>query len=144
MLITPIAPEQQKFLKFFWNDQLYQITALPMGLSSSPRIFTKVMKPVLASLRKKGHINSGFIDEFYLQGQQMSDCVLNISDTVRLFISLSLHVHPDKCVLTPSQEILMLGFLINSLLMIVKLPLEKKEHLRDLCLQTLQCKTSTI
>ena len=28
--------------------------------------------------------------------------------------------------------------------MIVKLPLEKKEHLCDLCLQTLQCKTSTI
>ena len=27
----PIAPEQQKFLKFIWNDQLYQFTALPMG-----------------------------------------------------------------------------------------------------------------
>ena len=57
----PIAQEQQKFLKFFWNDQLYEFTALPMGLSSSPRILTKVMKPVLAKLRQKGYINSGFI-----------------------------------------------------------------------------------
>ena len=39
---------------------------------------------------------------------------------------------------------MILGFLNNSLLMIVKLPLEKKERLRDLCMQTLQCKTSTI
>ena len=147
----PIAQEQQKFLKFVWNDQLYEFTALPMGLSSSPRIFTKVMKPVLAKLRQKGHINSGFIDDFYLQGQEISHCTVNLSDTVRLFIALGLHVHPDKCILIPSQEILMLGFLINSLLMTVKLPLEKKERLRDLCMQilhgtrfTIQCIASLI
>ena len=52
---------------------------------------------------------------------------------MRLFIYLGLHVHPDKCILILSQEILMLGFLINSLLMIVKLPLEKKERMRDAC-----------
>ena len=147
----PIAQEQQKFLKFVWNDQLYEFTALPMGLSSSPRIFTKVMKPVFAELRQKGHINSGFIDDFYLQGQEFSDCTVNFSDTMGLFIALGLHVHPDKCILIPSQKILMLGFLINSLLMIVKLPLEKKERLRDLCMQilhgtrfTIQCIASLI
>ena len=140
----PIAQEQQKFLKFVWNDQLYEFTTLPMGLSSSPRIFTKVMKPVLAKLRQKGHINSGFIDDFYLQGQEISHCTVNLSDTVRLFIALGLHVHPDKCILIPSQEILMLGFLINSLLMTVKLPLEKKERLRDLCMQILHGTRFTI
>ena len=56
-----------------------------MGLSSSPRIFTKVMKPVLAKLRQKGNINSGFIDDLYLQGQEFSDCTVNLSDTGRLF-----------------------------------------------------------
>ncbi len=49
----PIASEHQKFLKFLWNGNLYQFTALPMGLSSSPRIFKKLMKPVLAALRQK-------------------------------------------------------------------------------------------
>ena len=41
----PIAIEHQKYLKFFWKGVLYTFTCLPMGLSSSPRIFTKVMKP---------------------------------------------------------------------------------------------------
>ena len=101
---------KKNFSNLFGMTSFTNLLPSQWGLSSSPTIFTKVMKPVLASLRKKGHINSGFIDDFYFQGQQMSDCVLNISDTLTLFISLGLHVHPDKCVLTPSQEILMLGF----------------------------------
>ena len=41
-----------------------------MGLSSSPRIFTKVMKPVFANLRSKfGHTCLGYIDDsFYTEG----------------------------------------------------------------------------
>ena len=29
---VPIAPEHQKYLKFFWQDQLYAFNCLPMGL----------------------------------------------------------------------------------------------------------------
>jgi hypothetical protein len=134
----PIASEHQKFLKFLWNGNLYQFTALPMGLSSSPRIFTKLMKPVLAALRQKGHINSGYIDDFYLQGQLFGDCASNVCDTVRSFISLGLYPHPDKCCLIPKQEIVVLGFVVNSLLMIVTLTPDKKKQLLDLCAQVLK------
>ena len=52
----PVSPTYRKYLKFIWRDQLYQFTCLPMGLSSSPRIFTKIMKPVFAHLRSEwGH-----------------------------------------------------------------------------------------
>ena len=44
--IVPIALENRKYLKFAWRDTLYQYTCLPNGLSSAPRIFTKIMKPV--------------------------------------------------------------------------------------------------
>ena len=58
----PIAAEHRKYLKFVWEGQLREFQSLPMGLTSSPRIFTKIMKPVLASLRQKGYTNSGYID----------------------------------------------------------------------------------
>ena len=45
----PVAPKCQKYLKFVWKETLYCFTCLPMGLTSSPRIFTKVLKPVFAS-----------------------------------------------------------------------------------------------
>ena len=41
---VPIHVEYQKYLKFVWTGKLYQFTALPNGLSSGPRIFTKLLK----------------------------------------------------------------------------------------------------
>ena len=42
---VPITPEHRKYLKFMWRGVLYQFTSLPMGLTSSPRLFTKILKP---------------------------------------------------------------------------------------------------
>ena len=56
-----------------------------MGLTSSPRIFRKVMKPVLATLRQRGHVLSGYVDDFYLQGDDMSECLNTIKETIELF-----------------------------------------------------------
>ena len=64
----PIRQSDRKYLKFQWNNTLYQYTCLPNGLSSGPRKFTKILKPPLASLHTKGHIISCHLDGFYLQG----------------------------------------------------------------------------
>ena len=55
----PVAEEDQKYLKFIFNGTLYKYTCLPNGLSSAPRVFTKLLKPVYASLRTQGHVNLG-------------------------------------------------------------------------------------
>ena len=61
---VPISPEHRKYLKFVWRDVLYQFTFLPMGVTSSPRIFTKIMKPIFAYLRSQwGHSCFGYIDD---------------------------------------------------------------------------------
>lgn len=48
---VPIADEHQKYLRFLWKDKLFQYTCLPNGISCAPRLFTKLLKPVYASLR---------------------------------------------------------------------------------------------
>ena len=93
----PIAAEHRKYLKFVWAGQLYEFKSLPMGLTSSPRIFAKIMKPVLASLRQKGYTNSGYI------GANFVDCCNNVKDTVDLFLRLGFFIHPEKCILTPTR-----------------------------------------
>ena len=62
-----IHPVFQKNFKFSYNGTLYKYTALPNGLCTCPRKFTKMMKPPLAFLRQCGHIISGYIDDQYLQ-----------------------------------------------------------------------------
>ena len=47
-----IHPENRKWFQFLWNDQAFHFTCLPQGLTSAPRIFTKLLKPVLSHLRK--------------------------------------------------------------------------------------------
>lgn len=46
---VPAGPDHRKKLLFIWNDH-YQLTSLPHGLTSAPRLFTKLLKPALKHL----------------------------------------------------------------------------------------------
>ena len=130
----PIRKSDRKYLRFYWQDNLYQYTCLPNGLSSGPRKFTKIMKPALSTLHIRGHIVSGHLDDFYLQGKTQHDCSLNLIDTIKLFTKLGLLlVHFDKCTFLPSKETVILGFVINSKTMTVKLTPEKAQALQSEC-----------
>lgn len=50
---VPVHPEHRKYLKFLFNGTLYQYTCLPNGLSSAPRIFTKLLKQFLPHCMNK-------------------------------------------------------------------------------------------
>ena len=63
-----IREMDRKYFCFYWRGQKYQFTSLIMGLSSSPRCFTKILKPVYATLSRKGHISTAYIDDSCLQG----------------------------------------------------------------------------
>ena len=43
-----VAQEHRKYLRFIWRSNFYQYTCFPNGLSSAPRLFTKLMKPCYA------------------------------------------------------------------------------------------------
>ena len=47
---VPVAPEDQVFLQFEYRGCLFQFTCLPMGLSSSPRVFTQILQACYAML----------------------------------------------------------------------------------------------
>ena len=78
---------------------------MPNGLSSAPRIFTKLMKPVYSVLRCQGFENVGYIDDTYLKGSTFQDCEKNVSVTVNLLCSLGFTLNREKSVLIPSQSI---------------------------------------
>ena len=80
----PIDREHQKFLEFHWKGKLFQFSCLPNGLSCAPRLFTKVLKPVYDTLRRKGHLNVGYIDDSYLQGDTVSECNDNMTQLIYL------------------------------------------------------------
>ena len=50
-----IAPEHRQYLWFQWKGKLLQYTCFTNGLACCPRLFTKLLKPVYASLMARSH-----------------------------------------------------------------------------------------
>lgn len=140
----PIKTEDRKFLRFKWDADLYEFTCLPNGLSCAPRQFTKILKPPLATLNKQGHISVAHLDDLYLQGQTYERCVSNVIDTIILFDKLGLVVHPEKFSFIPTQVIVILGFVINSVKMTVQLTTENAVNLKTDCAELLKTISPTI
>ena len=134
----PIHPEQQKYLKFVVLSKIYQYTCMPNGYGSAMRIFTKVSKFPFSQLRSKGFISVVFVDDSYLQGNTYNACLHNIENTIELLQNLGFTIHPTKPILTPTQRITFLGFVIDSVHMTLELTEEKKSKIHNLCLETLQ------
>ena len=141
---VPIKASDRKLVSFKWKEQIYQFTCLPNGLSCAPRKFTKILKPVLAHLHTKGDISVAHLDDLYLQGQTFEDCIRNVIDTTLLLETLGFIVHPMKSVLVPTQEIVVLGLVINSLTLTVMLTKEKAVNLKQSCTQVLGSPKITI
>lgn len=115
-----------------WKDQCFQYTCLPNGLSSAQRVFTKLLKPVLSTLRKQGFENVPYIDDILLLGDSDEHCAQNVRGTFTLLDSLGFTIHQTKSVFVPVQEIAFLGFLINSKKMTVSLLQEKANKIKNL------------
>ena len=57
--------------------------ALPNGLKSGPRLFTKLMRVLFSALRRMGLESSTYLDDIYLQGNAFDLCQTNILTTAR-------------------------------------------------------------
>ena len=103
-----------------------------MGLTASPRVFAKVLKPVFAKLQAQGHISTAYTDDSCLQGSSYDSCRQNIVDTINLMDLLGLTVHPQKSVFVPVQQIVFLGFILSSLTMTIRPTPEKCQKIIEL------------
>ena len=126
----PIHEGDRKYLKFIWKDQLYEFTCYSNGLCSAPRYFTKITKPIFAFLHSLAIIIIGYLDDSLIVASNKQDCWRAIALTISAFMKLGFFIHPDKSILVPCQEIVYLGFIINSINMTVRLTDKRKQKLK--------------
>ena len=128
-----VRPDHRKYLRFKFRNVLYEFTCLPNGLTSGPRLFTKITKPLFSSLREQGHMNSPYIDDILLIGDTWVDCSNNVRDTIVMSLKAGFAVHPGKSIFIPTQRIEFLGFWLDSEHMTVTLTYRKAEKIKQLC-----------
>ena len=140
-LVIPIARSYVKFLKYIWNGQVYMYVVLPFGLLSAPRKLTKLLKPILAQLQIQGIIICMYIDDGWVKG---NTCYDSVCTALALYSKLGFIIHDKKSHPMPSQVVQILGFCVNSLTMLVTLPLDKEQTAIAECHRLLNIKTTSI
>lgn len=100
----PIFKPHRKFLRFKWSDQTYEFTCLPFGYSLAPRVFTKVLKPVISYLRANGYKVVIFLDDILLIGSSVEECLSQLSSLRDLLESLGFVINVNKSQLIPVTQ----------------------------------------
>ena len=126
----PVHKNYQKYMKFKFENKLYQFTCLANGLTSAPLYFTKILKPVLAHLREQGFTSSNYLDDFFLVSDSFEHCERNVEATIDLLSNLGFYINTKKSINKPTQVLEHLGLMLNSLDMTVSINTDKKEKIR--------------
>ena len=98
----------------------------------------------MSNIRKQGVIVAGYFDDLVTLAITNEVCIQNISKIISSLDSLGFVIHPEKSIFLPSQEIEVLGFLINSVTMTVSLTHTKKEPIKEMCSLALSMNLVTI
>ena len=141
---VPIWQCHKKYLSFQWEGSIFQFQVLPFGLSSAPRVFTKLLKPVFAQMREEGFSVLGYIDDSLILAYSFEECVRATNRLRELLIELGFTVNTEKSSLVPKQEITFLGYILNSNEMTVQPTEKKRSKLLDLAKKLLTKKEHKI
>lgn len=101
------------FLCFVGGSLPYQFIALPLGLSSVPWVFTKVLAPVL-KLHFHGIHIVGYIDNPLLKEQSARALLNNISLIVQIIVSLDPGPSKILYIFKPTHRLEYLGLVLDT------------------------------
>ena len=126
-----LSNDSRKYTRFIFDDQIMEYTALPMGLTDSPRIFTRVTKFIQSFLRKQGILVVMYIDDILVIASSFSECERCVNIVLGLLRNLGFLINEKKCSLVPSQEFVYLGFVWNTVTWAVSLKPKREEKVRE-------------
>jgi hypothetical protein len=110
---VPIRPSMRKYLRFQFEGSTWQFTSLPFGISVAPWAFTRVMSVLAAYLHRKGMFIHMYIDDWLLRGYSRDHLVEQVPALLDLMRRLGLRINLKKSVLTPTQNLVFLGYRYN-------------------------------
>lgn len=102
------------------------------------------MKPVTATLHAQGVCTIAFIDDVLVVGATAKECSDNVCMTIQLLKSLGFLISYEKSTLKPSQSVLYLGFIINSVPGTLSLPEVRITKIINACQNLLKLKQVTL
>ena len=128
-LQIPMHPESRKFLRFVAGGKVYQFKVLCFGLSTAPQVFTRVMAPISAFLHRTGIRLRRYLDDWLIQASSREQVLLALETVLQLWKSLGIVVNWEKSQPIPTQRMVYLGVLLDSISFRASPALKKVEKL---------------
>ena len=121
----PLHKDSKKFCSFEFKGNKYNFNILPFGPTSSPRIFTKIIEPIISHLRSKNIKVFAYLDDIFLCVQSQDILKIHVNIVINLLNDLGFYVYFEKSSIVPSHTLVHLGYIWNSLDMSISLPSDK-------------------
>ena len=106
---VPIHPDCQRFLTFVFEGTHYCYRVLPFGLSTAPRVFTRVARVMEAHIRRQGIRIFMYLDDWLIVADDPASLLDHTQWVLDLTRRLGWVINMDKSELTPSQCPIFLG-----------------------------------
>ena len=125
-LTIPVAREYHCLLSFqVQRGEWIQFQCLPIGLCTTPFVFTKVIKPIVQFLRQLGIHLIIYLDDLLLAASSTTQLLQDLSTVLQLFTALGFLINYPKSIMNPIQKLKFLGFMVDTKTMRIALPLYK-------------------
>ena len=98
-----IAQWFRKYLRFVINGQAYQFYALPFGLASDPRIFTKMIAPMATHLLSRGISLHSFIDDILVKAISRDQLLSWTIIVINTLMTMGYKINLTKSMLEPTR-----------------------------------------
>ena len=125
----PIHLSHYNYLRFAIGNQCFQYKLLPFGLTTSPRVFTKVLAPVMGFLRIKGIQVYPYLDNILVVAGSSHQLSQDLDTAVQVLIEAGYVINLKKSCLDPSQDSVFLGARFVTSQNLVCLPVLEAESL---------------
>ena len=106
---VPIHPDSRKYLRFAFENRVYQFQVLPFGLNTAPQVFTRLGHTVTAYLHRQGISVIPYLDDWLIHHP---DCQVLLRHQAQLINTLDLVgfiLNRKKSELDLTQDLQFLG-----------------------------------
>jgi hypothetical protein len=104
-----IDPSFRKFMRFKFRGKLFQFKAMPFGLCSAPRIFTKLTQAITRYCRQMGIRIIFYLDDTLIMARSRRDILYQRDFVMALLRNLGFLINLEKSDLHPKKQFTFLG-----------------------------------
>ena len=123
---VPIHPSHWKYLRFAVGNDKCEVMVLPFGITTAPRVFTKMMAPAAEYIRKEmGLYNTPYLDDFLMKDKERSFLVAKSQEAINFMLDIGLVINWEKSEIVPSQDRVHVGARFRTSEGMVMLPKER-------------------